>query len=275
MRRECAHWWCHFRPLRRITGRSPPVAAIRFRLTALVSFRDTFVGPELSPWGRRCCTGRPSSGRRYKDGPSVRSVRTYPSDGIHRRRIQAKRGQRCARAESPSIADGEHAHGRASDLPRSPVGTAANSAFGTSQTARFTGLRLEGAVGEAGERVAQALVACPAELGVLSFAGLLGHGGLAAVGGDRVAMWIPGAAVTDLGQERGGADHRLAAADEAAGIFPSGWASSAREISDSSSAICPTVTCSVATTRTTTDRRARLSTSPARPLGAERSRASS
>ena len=78
------------------------------------------------------------------------------------------------------------------------------------------------AVREGGERVAQTLVARPPELGVLAFAGLLGDGGLAAVGGDRVAVRVAAAAVTDLGQQRGGADHRLAAAEEAAEDLPIG-----------------------------------------------------
>src|SRR5436309_1478681 len=83
------------------------------------------------------------------------------------------------------------------------------------------GVPYASAVGEGGERVAQALVARPAELRVLALAGLLGDGGLP-VGGDRIAVRIPGATIADLCQQRRGADHRVAAAEEAAEDLPIG-----------------------------------------------------
>ena len=60
---------------------------------------------------------------------------------------------------------------------------------------------MAGAVGERAERVAQPLVARPAEAGGLAFAGLDRDGGLAGVGGERVAGRVAGAAVADLGQQ--------------------------------------------------------------------------
>ena len=75
---------------------------------------------------------------------------------------------------------------------------------------------------EGGERVAQAFVARPAERRVFALAGLFGDGRLAAVGSDRVAVWVAGAAVADLCQQGGGADHRVAAAEEAAEDLPIG-----------------------------------------------------
>jgi hypothetical protein len=54
-----------------------------------------------------------------------------------------------------------------------------------------------GAVRERGERVAQALVACPAELRVFAFAGLDRDGCLTGVGGDRVAVRVTASAVAD------------------------------------------------------------------------------
>ena len=53
------------------------------------------------------------------------------------------------------------------------------------------------------ERVAQPLVARPAEAGGLALAGLDRDGGLAGVAGERVAVWVASAAVTDLCQQLG------------------------------------------------------------------------
>ena len=81
---------------------------------------------------------------------------------------------------------------------------------------------LAAAVRERAERVAQPLVARPAELRVPAFARLDRDRGLAAVGGDRVAVRVAPAAVADLGQQRGWADDRLATAEEAAEDLPVG-----------------------------------------------------
>ena len=64
-------------------------------------------------------------------------------------------------------------------------------------------------VRERDECLAQALVAGPAEAGGLAFAGLDRDGGLAGVGGERVAGGVAAAAVADLGQELRGADHAV------------------------------------------------------------------
>ena len=57
---------------------------------------------------------------------------------------------------------------------------------------------------------------------MLAFAGLDGDGGLAGVGSDRVAVGVAGAAVTDLGQQRRGADDRVATAKERPEDLPVG-----------------------------------------------------
>src|ERR1019366_10211304 len=69
------------------------------------------------------------------------------------------------------------------------------------------GVVVAGAVRQRADRPAQALVALPAEAGGFVFAGLLRDGGLAGVGGERVAGWVARAAVADLRQQLRGADH--------------------------------------------------------------------
>ena len=59
-------------------------------------------------------------------------------------------------------------------------------------------------VGERADRVAQAVVAGPAEAGALGLAGFDGDGGLAAVGGERGVGRVAVAAVAHLGEHRGG-----------------------------------------------------------------------
>ena len=125
------------------------------------------------------------------------------------------------------------------------------------------------------ERVAQPLVAGPAELRVLALARFDRDRCLAAVGRDRVAVWVAAPAVTDLAKS-------VAAQMTASGeqkklrkIGPSGCASSARAISASSSRIWAARTCSVLVRRNTIARRVRVSISPARPVGADRNRSSS
>src|SRR5450755_3448365 len=62
------------------------------------------------------------------------------------------------------------------------------------------GVVVAGAVRQRDERLAQPLVAGPAEAGGFAFAGLDRDGGLAGVGGERVAGWVALAAVADLRQ---------------------------------------------------------------------------
>ena len=69
------------------------------------------------------------------------------------------------------------------------------------------GVVLASGVRQRADRAAQALVARPPEGGGFAFAGLDRDGGLAGVGGERVAGWVTRAAVADLGQQLRGADH--------------------------------------------------------------------
>ena len=73
---------------------------------------------------------------------------------------------------------------------------------------------MAGAVGEHADGVAQALVAGPAEAGDLALAGLDRDGGLAGVGGERVAGGVACAVVADLGDQLGGGDDRLGVAEQ-------------------------------------------------------------
>src|ERR1035441_1759452 len=69
------------------------------------------------------------------------------------------------------------------------------------------GVVVASSVGQRADRPAQALVARPPEGGGFAFAGLDRDGGLAGVGGERVAGWVTRAAVADLRQQLRGADH--------------------------------------------------------------------
>src|SRR5450755_4588321 len=78
------------------------------------------------------------------------------------------------------------------------------------------GVVVAGAVRQRVKRLAQALVAPPAETGGLALAGLDRHGGLAGVAGERVARRVACAAVADLGQQLGGSDHAVGAFEQRA-----------------------------------------------------------
>src|SRR5664279_1557042 len=71
-----------------------------------------------------------------------------------------------------------------------------------------------GAVRECAERATQPLIAAPPEVGCLAFAGLDSDGGLAGVSGERVAGWVAGAAVADLGQQLGGSHDAARVAEQ-------------------------------------------------------------
>jgi hypothetical protein len=71
------------------------------------------------------------------------------------------------------------------------------------------GMPVAGAVSEPGERDTQSLVAAPAELGGLAFAGLFRDRGLAGVSGERVPVGIASAAVADLSEQFGSRDHTV------------------------------------------------------------------
>jgi hypothetical protein len=71
------------------------------------------------------------------------------------------------------------------------------------------GVVVASSVRQRADRPAQALVAGPSEGGGSAFAGLDRDGGLADGGGERVAGWVARAAVADLRQELGGADHAV------------------------------------------------------------------
>jgi hypothetical protein len=125
------------------------------------------------------------------------------------------------------------------------------------------------------ERVAQPVVARPAELRGLALARLHRDGGLAGVGGDRVAVGVARAAVADLSQQRRGADHRVPATKERPEDLPVGMGVErpgdlrvqAGDLADQ---------CLQRGYERQHDlRRVAVSTRPARPAGAWRSRASS
>src|SRR6202022_4411754 len=63
--------------------------------------------------------------------------------------------------------------------------------------------------GQSAERGAPSLFAAPPEARCLAFAGLDRDRGLAGVAGERVAGWVAGAAVADLGQQLGGGDEAV------------------------------------------------------------------
>ena len=92
-------------------------------------------------------------------------------------------------------------------------------------------------VRERDERLAQALVAGPAEAGGFAFAGLDRDGGLPGVGGERVPGGVARAAVADLGQELGGADHTIGLLEQrqedgAVGVLADGGGDLALELLD-------------------------------------------
>ena len=63
------------------------------------------------------------------------------------------------------------------------------------------GVVLAGGVWKVHERAAELFVGAPAERRGLAFARLVGDGGLAGVGSERVAVRVAGGAVGDLGQQ--------------------------------------------------------------------------
>ena len=134
---------------------------------------------------------------------------------------------------------------------------------------------MAGAVGERAERVAQALVARPAEAGDFAFAGLDRDGGLAGVAGERVAGGVAGAAVADLRQQRRGGQTLLGSRNSERKISPSGCSRSAGAICRSSCLISAASGLSVATSASTSCAAGLDLGSPARPSGALRSLASS
>ena len=92
-------------------------------------------------------------------------------------------------------------------------------------------------VRERDERLAQALVARPAETGGSAFAGLDCDGCLAGVGGERVAGGVARAAVADLRQQLGRADHAVGLfeqreEDGAVGVLADGGGDLALEVAD-------------------------------------------
>src|SRR4051794_41789787 len=89
---------------------------------------------------------------------------------------------------------------------------------------RGPGVPVAGAVGEPADVVSEAFVAGPAEADGAVFAGLFGHGGLAGVGGEGVAVRVAGAVVADLGEQAGGAHDALGVAEEAEEDRPVGVA---------------------------------------------------
>ena len=87
------------------------------------------------------------------------------------------------------------------------------------------GVAVAGAVSERAEGGAQPFVAAPAKARRFAFAGFDRHGGLASVAGERVAVWVAGAAVPDLRQQLGRGDHAVGAfeqrsEDGAVGMLP-------------------------------------------------------
>jgi hypothetical protein len=103
--------------------------------------------------------------------------------------------------------------GAAEDADR--VGVVAAAVAGASVDVAGPGVPVAGAVGERGEVVAQAFVACPAEDGGAAFAGLDGDGSHAGVGRERVGGAVAVAVVADLGEQAGGADDALGVAEQA------------------------------------------------------------
>ena len=127
-------------------------------------------------------------------------------------------------------------------------------------------------VGEAGDGVAPAPVAGPAEAGHLALAGLDGDRALAADRLQRLARGVALAPVADLGQELGGGDDRLRVQEEGAEDLPVGV------FADEAADFVKSVICSTRGLRQATSTIARLasaSTLPTLACGAERSRASS
>jgi len=101
------------------------------------------------------------------------------------------------------------APGAAGDADRVWVGAAAGA--GALVDVGGPGVVVAAGVGEGADRVAEVVVAGPAEAGAFGFAGFDGDGGLAGVGGEGgVAV----AAVADLGEHRRGGDRGFGVFEE-------------------------------------------------------------
>jgi hypothetical protein len=98
-----------------------------------------------------------------------------------------------------------HAPGSAEDPDCVLVAGAAGSGAGVDVGG--PGVVVAAGVGHGRDRVAESVVACPAEAGVFGFAGFDGDGGLAAVGGECPVGGVALAGVADLGEHRRGADY--------------------------------------------------------------------
>ena len=116
---------------------------------------------------------------------------------------------------APGAAEGAH---------RAGVVVAAGDRAGV--VVRGPGVPVAGAVGERAERVAQALVARPAEARDLALTGFDRDGGLAGVAGERVAGRVARAAVADLGQQLAAVTTLSGSLNSERKISPSGCARS-------------------------------------------------